>query len=245
MVVAPPGSSGANLLLARAVNPQQESRIGNQTGGRVFLFLHTDDFWGDYNYMQAQVCISSSSLATKILARVVVFQDLYGNKWDLVQPAALPVGGGLESTQDIYHYKKVDGRVITAGQPTEEQLHLASAEGFQAVINLAVHYPGHSLPDEAGLARSLGMAYYHIPVAWDAPQPGDFTRFSQIMDQTAGQRVLIHCIANYRATAFYALYAIQRLGWSDAQASAFIASIWRPAEYPVWEEFIESIKSGD
>jgi hypothetical protein len=85
VVVAPPGSTGANLLLARAVNSEQESRIGDQTGGRVFLFLHTDDFWGDYNYMQSQKVDFIEQPRQEDFGTVVVFRDLYGNKWDLIE----------------------------------------------------------------------------------------------------------------------------------------------------------------
>jgi catechol 2,3-dioxygenase-like lactoylglutathione lyase family enzyme len=86
VVVAPTGSSGANLLLAQGVNPEQESRIGNQTGGRVFLFLHTDDFWGDYEYLKAQGVHFIEQPRHEDFGTVVIFQDLYGNKWDLIEP---------------------------------------------------------------------------------------------------------------------------------------------------------------
>jgi len=85
VVLAPQGNGGAYLLLARAVNPQQESRIGDQTGGRVFLFLHTDDFWGDYSYMKGQGVHFIEQPRHEEYGTVVVFQDLYGNKWDLIE----------------------------------------------------------------------------------------------------------------------------------------------------------------
>jgi catechol 2,3-dioxygenase-like lactoylglutathione lyase family enzyme len=86
VVVAPPGSSGTRLLLARAANPEQESRIGNQTGGRVFLFLHTDDFWRDYHAYRAKGITFIRDPSEEPYGTVAVFQDLYGNLWDLVQP---------------------------------------------------------------------------------------------------------------------------------------------------------------
>ena len=88
VVVAPPGSSGSSLLLARAVNAEQSSRIGNQTGGRVFLFLHTDDFWRDYHAYTAKGVVFVRDPAKESYGTVAVFKDLYGNQWDLVQPAA-------------------------------------------------------------------------------------------------------------------------------------------------------------
>lgn len=85
VVVAPPGSSGATLLLARASKPEQERVIGNQTGGRVFLFLSTDDFWRDYNRMVSLGITFVRPPKAEPYGTVAVFQDLYGNLWDLLQ----------------------------------------------------------------------------------------------------------------------------------------------------------------
>lgn len=85
VVVAPPGSTGTNLLLARASNPEQEAFIGNQAGGRVFLFLNTDDFWRDYNQMVSRGIDFVREPKGQPYGTVAVFKDLYGNLWDLVQ----------------------------------------------------------------------------------------------------------------------------------------------------------------
>ena len=86
-VVVTPGQGGASLLLAKASTEEQKVHIGNQTGGRVFLFLHTVDFWSDYEHMQAQGVHFTEEPRHESYGLVVVFLDLYGNKWDLVQPA--------------------------------------------------------------------------------------------------------------------------------------------------------------
>jgi catechol 2,3-dioxygenase-like lactoylglutathione lyase family enzyme len=86
VVVAPPNSRGASLLLAKAATPEQLAHVGDQTGGRVFLFLHTKDFWSDYRYMQSRGVRFADEPRQEAYGRVVVFLDLYGNKWDLVQP---------------------------------------------------------------------------------------------------------------------------------------------------------------
>ena len=88
VVVAPPGATESRLLLARGVGPEQTSRIGNQTGGRVFLFLRTDDFWRDYNAYIAKGVVFIRSPREEEYGTVAVFQDLYGNLWDLVQMKA-------------------------------------------------------------------------------------------------------------------------------------------------------------
>jgi len=85
VVVAPPGSRGTTLLLAQASAPEQEPFIGNQTGGRVFLFLNTDDFWRDYNAMCAQGLKFVREPKEAEYGTVAVFKDLYGNLWDLLQ----------------------------------------------------------------------------------------------------------------------------------------------------------------
>ena len=85
VVVAPPGSHGTTLLLAKASKPEQESFIGNQTGGRVFLFLNTDDFWRDYNEMIERGVNFVREPKTESYGIVAVFEDLYGNLWDLLQ----------------------------------------------------------------------------------------------------------------------------------------------------------------
>ncbi len=85
VVVAPPGDSGTTLLLARASKPEQETFIGNQTGGRVFLFLNTDDFWRDYNAMKEKGIRFIRDPKQADYGMVAVFEDLYGNLWDLLQ----------------------------------------------------------------------------------------------------------------------------------------------------------------
>jgi catechol 2,3-dioxygenase-like lactoylglutathione lyase family enzyme len=86
VVVKPPGGRGAHLLLARASAPQQLEAIGNQTGGRVFLFLYTDDFWRDYERYRASGVEFIRAPQEQPYGTVAVFKDLYGNAWDLVQP---------------------------------------------------------------------------------------------------------------------------------------------------------------
>ena len=88
VVVSPTGVTQTKILLARAVNELQASRVGNQTGGRVFLFLYTDDFWRDFNAYKANGVVFVREPRTEDYGTVAVFQDLHGNLWDLVQPAS-------------------------------------------------------------------------------------------------------------------------------------------------------------
>ena len=144
------------------------------------------------------------------------------------------------STESIYNFLRVDERILTGGQPTEAQLKDAADEGIQAVVNLATLDPRYSLADEAGLVRSLGLAYHHIPVDWEKPEAGDFEAFARLMASLSQKRVLIHCAANYRVTAFYSLYAQKALGWTADQAAALRARVWR-GQHPVWDDFIRAM----
>ena len=90
VVVAPPGARGTSLLLARASDPSQSAAIGKQTGGRVFLFLETDDFWRDYDEMLSSGIRFVREPKDAPYGTVAVFEDLYGNLWDLFQPSAPP-----------------------------------------------------------------------------------------------------------------------------------------------------------
>lgn len=87
VIVAPPGSgNGCKILLAKATNERQLSAVGNQCGGRVFLFLHTDDLERDYQIMKQAGVEFSEEPRQEVYGKVVIFQDLYGNRWDLIEP---------------------------------------------------------------------------------------------------------------------------------------------------------------
>lgn len=148
------------------------------------------------------------------------------------------------STEEIFNYRKVNDGLITGGQPQEEQLRAAAEEGVTTVINLATFHPSYSLPDEAGLVGSLGMVYHYIPVEWINPQESDFEKFEEVMQGLPAEgKTLIHCAANFRVTAFYGLYAMKHLGWAEAQADEFRASIWEGSNDAIWEEFISRMKA--
>jgi catechol 2,3-dioxygenase-like lactoylglutathione lyase family enzyme len=86
VLLAPAGSTGCRLLLAQAATPEQQSRVGNQTGGRVFLFLHTNDFWRDYDAYCSRGVTFVRQPEKQPYGTVAVFKDLYGNLWDMIGP---------------------------------------------------------------------------------------------------------------------------------------------------------------
>lgn len=144
--------------------------------------------------------------------------------------------------EDIYNYREIDERLSLGGQPDADQLRAAAAADFAAIVNLSTNDPRYALPDEEGLVRSLGLRYHYLPVQWDAPRLADFERYVELMDGLGATKTLVHCAANYRASAFYALYAARKGRWTIDEAKTFIASVWQPDEHPQWRELIAAIE---
>jgi uncharacterized protein (TIGR01244 family) len=139
--------------------------------------------------------------------------------------------------RETRNFRKVEDDLLTAGQPNEAQLADAAREGVKVVINLALHDdPRYSLDDEAGCVCGLGMDYVHIPVQFNHPTEHDLRAFFAAMDAHKGDKVLVHCAANYRVTAFVGLYRMIREGSSAADAFETMRSVWEPDE--VWRQFI-------
>jgi uncharacterized protein (TIGR01244 family) len=170
----------------------------------------------------------------------IIFAALAGSLLMSAVPHALAAEPAKEaSVKSIRNYVSVNEQYATAGQPSEEQLAGAAAAGFKTIINLATINPRYSLKDEGASARALGMTYHHIPVEWDKPTDADFQAFEAAMQAAPNDKTLVHCAANYRATAFYGLYAMKHLGWSKAEAEKLRASVWKDDKHAAWQEFIE------
>jgi protein tyrosine phosphatase (PTP) superfamily phosphohydrolase (DUF442 family) len=138
---------------------------------------------------------------------------------------------------DIYNFRTINDALSTSGQPTEAQLQAAAAEGFDVIINLALHdHPRYSLPDETGLVEGLGRVYVHIPVRFDDPQEADLLKFFQAMEKYRNKKILVHCAANMRVTAFLGLYQLIRQANTEMDAFAPMKSVWEPDE--IWAAFI-------
>ena len=141
---------------------------------------------------------------------------------------------------DIYNFRLIEDTLSTSGQPTEAQLRAAASEGYEVIINLALHDdPRYSLSDETGLIEGLGMVYVHIPVQFDAPTEGDLLAFFQAMEMYKGKKIHIHCAANMRVTAFLGLYLMVKQGQAESIAFESMRSVWEPND--VWSSFISSM----
>ena len=122
--------------------------------------------------------------------------------------------------EDIYNFLALSETLFTGGMPKADQLADAAQRGIQIVINLAPHSVPDALPHEAELVTSLGMQYINIPVIWTTPTKDGLDRFMALMDENQEKKILVHCQANFRATAFAALYRILRRGWEPKAAIA-------------------------
>jgi protein tyrosine phosphatase (PTP) superfamily phosphohydrolase (DUF442 family) len=140
----------------------------------------------------------------------------------------------------IYNYRPVTAGLATSGQPTEAQIAALAADGVKAIINLALHDdPRYSLRDEAGLVKSLGMEYIHIPIPFDAPAEADLLKFFDAMDRHSHSTLLVHCAANKRVSAFLGLYFAIRKGRPVDEAFALMREVWQPDL--VWSSFISDM----
>ena len=141
--------------------------------------------------------------------------------------------------EEIRNFLPLSERLFTGGMPKAEQLRDAAVQGVQVVINLALHDIPTALPEEEKLVSSLGMTYINIPVIWNNPTRENLNEFLDAMEAHSEEKVLVHCEANYRATAFPALYRILRLRWKREDALDVMHHIWNEEKYPVWKKFIE------
>ena len=125
--------------------------------------------------------------------------------------------------------------------PTAEQLNSLVEAGVQLVINLAPHDVPNAIPNEAEQVESLGMRYINLPVNWGTPTEEGLDLFMDQMDVNKGTRIHVHCEANFRATAFFSMYLILRLGWKAEDAFEVMHVIWDEEAHPVWKMFIEGM----
>jgi catechol 2,3-dioxygenase-like lactoylglutathione lyase family enzyme len=168
VVVAPPGAPGAKLLLARAATPEQALRIGNQTGGRVFLFLHTDNCRRDYERYRRAGVKFVRPMSEAPHGRVAVFEDLYGNLWDLIEPRGAPAAAAADAAEVVERF-------------------IARINAHDVAGLLALCTPAHLFIDSLGNALSG-------PAALSAGWTGYFGLFRdyriEVQSMVAGQNLV-------------------------------------------------------
>lgn len=130
-------------------------------------------------------------------------------------------------------------RLASSGQPSKKQIHAIADEGFEALVNLAMHDSDNALPDEGSIAASLGMVYVNIPVPFDEPSAQHLKEFIGIMDSLSHRRVWVHCAINARGSAFMYQYLTKTQGFSHERATTPLMAKWRPRMEDVWQDFME------
>jgi protein tyrosine phosphatase (PTP) superfamily phosphohydrolase (DUF442 family) len=139
---------------------------------------------------------------------------------------------------EILNYVQLTPRVGTSGQPTPEQLREVAAAGYQAVINLALPTSDNALADEAGHVTRLRLAYFHLPVRFDAPQVSELRTFVAVMRALEDRPVWVHCAMNLRVSAFMYHYLRHDLGVPEAEARSPMLAKWEPRMDGVWRKFL-------
>jgi protein tyrosine phosphatase (PTP) superfamily phosphohydrolase (DUF442 family) len=142
----------------------------------------------------------------------------------------------MDSIEDIRDFRLISPSLGTSGMPREEHIPAIRAAGFEVVINLALPTSEGAIAHESNLVARDRMAYFQIPVQFDAPTAADFDLFCGLMRACEGRRIFVHCAANKRVSAFVYLYRVLHEGVSEAQARKDMHAIWQPDE--VWSRFI-------
>ena len=140
---------------------------------------------------------------------------------------------------EIRNYIEYSPTFASAGQPSREQLALLPDAGYERVIYIAMTSSGDAIADEDVIIKELGMEYIHLPVIWDAPTKTDFYTYAAAMQHAADKKTLLHCQANFRASAFSFLYRVLYEETSVADAKADMDTIWRPNE--IWKDLIFAV----
>lgn len=140
---------------------------------------------------------------------------------------------------EIRNYIEYSPTLSSAGQPSKEQLKMLPAAGFERVVYIAFASQDGAIADEGAIVKDLGMDYIHVPVVWDAPTKSDFYAFAGAMQGEPSRKTLLHCAANYRASAFSFLYRVIHESIPVAAAKADMNSVWTPNE--VWTKLILAI----
>lgn len=141
-----------------------------------------------------------------------------------------------------YNFRRASDLVTTSGVVGTNRLKGLAPEGYEMVINLLPDSSEYAVENEADIVESQGVEYVYIPVDFKSPTLNDYDRFAAVLDQAKGRKVHIHCAANYRVSAFYALYAESTGLWSSAKAREFIHGLWQPQEHEGWPGFIAEVR---
>jgi protein tyrosine phosphatase (PTP) superfamily phosphohydrolase (DUF442 family) len=148
------------------------------------------------------------------------------------------------SIDQAYNYRLVSNITATAGFLTPDQLAALSKAGIEVVINLMPDSSEYAVESERQIIENQDIEYWYLPVDFSAPKLEEYEQFKRKLRQSEGKKLLIHCAANYRVSAFYSRYAIESGRWSAEEADRFMLSIWQPSDYPGWTEWLDKVQHG-
>ena len=140
--------------------------------------------------------------------------------------------------EESYNFRRIHERLTTSGVVSAEQLGDLRGQGYDAVINLLPDTHERAATDEAAIVRNQGLDYVYIPVDFEAPTHDDLEAFAHALTARAGQKVHVHCAANYRVSAFYSLYTLRNGLCTEDEADELVRDVWNPADFPAWLAFI-------
>lgn len=140
-----------------------------------------------------------------------------------------------------YNFIHINERISSSGLIIKVDLQSFVDEGYQYIINLLPDDNEHARKGEKESFAALGIGYTYIPVDWEAPTQINYDAFETAMLENKDLKLHIHCAANYRATAFYAIYAHKHHGWSADKINEFTSEIWNLSDYPIWREFVNEM----
>lgn len=143
------------------------------------------------------------------------------------------------SVQQAYNFRQASELVATSGIINEQQLMLLAPEGYKAVISLLPDDSEYAIENEQEIVEKQGLDYRYIPVDFADPTTENYATFVAAMEEFKGEKIIIHCAANFRVSAFFSVYAHHNFGWSLEQVEEFMGSLWKPADFPPWQNFID------
>ena len=159
-------------------------------------------------------------------------------RW-IIAALLLPGFAVAAELSEIRNYKEYSPMFSSSGQPSKEQLQAVKAAGFERVAYIAFSDSRGAIDNEDTIVKELGMDYVQVPVIWDAPTVSDFYAFAGAMQREPERKTLLHCQANYRASAFAFLYRVLYLDVPMAEAKADMNEIWTPNE--TWRDLIFAV----
>ncbi|MBC8095839.1 MAG: protein tyrosine phosphatase family protein [Akkermansiaceae bacterium] len=143
----------------------------------------------------------------------------------------------MSNLEHIRNFLRINDQLATSGMPKPEDFVAMQRSGFEVVINLALPTSDDAVSNEGELVSAQGMTYVHIPVKFEAPQTSDFERFSRMLRACDGQKVFVHCAANFRVSAFVFLHRV-RHGADRSVAEQDLTRVWEPDDR--WREFLNN-----